>query len=217
METLQLATILVPLGVYALAVPMPGPGLVVISRASINGGAANGHAAAFGTTFGVAVYALATVLGLSTLLAALPWITTTIQVAAGFYLLYIGASLLISVFSRKSFSGDVTTELATIPDTRWIAFRQAVIVGLGNPKMAVFFISLFAPTMSEAMPLGARLAVLFGIILIDLVYHQLLAHIIARGAGVARAAGKWFDALVGGCMTAFGIGLIVRAISTRSP
>lgn len=213
MDLAFFTAILAPLGVYALAVPMPGPGFAVISRASIVHGASNGAAAALGTTGSVAIYAAATVLGISALLTALPWLTGAIEVCGGGYLVYIGISLLRSSFSRSSGFGGASRQGLRDKESLSRSFRRGLLVGLGNPKMAAFFLGLFAPALSGAMPSVARLAVLGGLILIDLLYHQMLAVIAAKGSGVVGRAGRWFDAAVGGCMTAFGCALIARSLS----
>lgn len=217
MEHSYLVTIFFPLGVYALAVSMPGPSFVVISRVSICDGAINGSAAAFGTTFVVAIYAVATVLGLSALVTTLPWMTATIQIMGGGYLLYLGVSLLASVFSAKTAPGMIVGGHVQPTETWGGSFRRGAYVSLGNPKMAAFFIGLFAPVMTDTIYLSAKLGLLCGIVLIDLLYHQLFAHIAAKGAGLAKIAGRWFDAVVGGFMTAFGIGLIMNAFSRDVP
>jgi threonine/homoserine/homoserine lactone efflux protein len=69
---------------------MPGPSFVAITQASLGAGRLAGMVAAIGTTIGVAAYATATLLGISTLAAALPWLITVIQVLGGVYLVYLG-------------------------------------------------------------------------------------------------------------------------------
>jgi len=83
MRFLDLAAVATPLAIYAHAVPMPGPSFDVITQASLGAGRLAGMVAALGTTIGVAVYATATLLVISTLATALPWLVTTIQILGG--------------------------------------------------------------------------------------------------------------------------------------
>ncbi|MFE3838707.1 LysE family translocator [Pseudogemmobacter sonorensis] len=211
MDPTLFTTILAPLGIYALAVPMPGPGFIVISRASIAQGPAHGAAAAFGTTASVSVYALATALGISALLVALPWLSSAIQIAGGAYLVWMGIALLRTSLAPSNLPGRVSGASAESRESLRKTFRRGLLVGLGNPKMAAFFLGLLAPAMAGDLSLTARLLVLGCVILIDLIYHQSLAWIAAKGRGMAGHTGKWFDVIVGGSMVAFGGFMIARS------
>lgn len=210
------AAVVAPLAVYALAVPMPGPSFVVITQASLAGGRLAGMVAAIGTTIGVTVYATAALLGISALAAALPWLITIIQILGGVYLVYLGTLALRAAMSGRS--GFTTAK--HLPGERpslMRTFGKALLVGLGNPKMAAFFFSLFAPVVSPSHSTDARLFVLCGVVLIDLVYHQALATVLVLLAASrpAKSAQRWLDALVGTLMTAFGLRLLVDAARSR--
>jgi threonine/homoserine/homoserine lactone efflux protein len=173
--------------------------------------------AAIGTSAGVAVYATATLLGISALTAALPWLVTVIQVLGGAYLVYLGLSALRSAMSKRS--GLAST--GNFPDDEKSSLMRnlgkAFLVSLSNPKMAAFFFGLFAPFVGLTYSSDGRLLVLCGVVLIDLAYHQALANGLAvLGASKpAKQAGRWLDALTGTLMTAFGFRLLVEAARTR--
>ncbi len=92
------------------------------------------------------------------------------------------------------------------------SFRDAFIVGLGNPKMIAFFAGFLAPALASDLPSWAKIVVLFGIILIDLFYHQALAFTMAKGSGLYAHLGRGFDAVAGGAMMLFGLHLIQKVI-----
>lgn len=211
MDTALLAAVVAPLGIYALAVPMPGPGFLVISRASIAHGTANGMAAALGTTASVVVYAVATALGVSVLLTTFPWFAGAIQIAGGAYLLWMGLVLLRATIAQRVGSAGMHGPAAKARESLRASFRRGLLVGLGNPKLAAFFLGLLAPAMGADLPIWARLVVVAGVIIIDLFYHQLLAIVVSKGRAVLGRAGRWFDAAVGGCLAAFGGALIIQA------
>ncbi len=85
-------------------------------------------------------------------------------------------------------------------------------VTIGNPKMAAFFFGLFAPIAGQAAPINAHLAALIGIVLVDFIYHQTLVQLaaIAAQSGPAKYLQRWFDAIAGTLMAAFGIGLLCK-------
>jgi threonine/homoserine/homoserine lactone efflux protein len=216
MSSLDNAAVAVPLVVYALAVPLPGPSFIVITQVSLGAGGLPGMVAAFGTTIGVTVYATATLLGISTLAAALPWLITVIQILGGIYLIYLGTlALRAAVSGGKGFTTArrLPGECPSLTRT----FSKGLLVSLGNPKMAAFFFGLFAPVVSPSYSPDARLFVLCGVVLIDLLYHQALATLlvlVAASRPVKRTQ-RWLDAFVGSLMTTFGIGLLVEAVRSR--
>jgi threonine/homoserine/homoserine lactone efflux protein len=216
MSFLDSAAVVAPLVVYALAVPVPGPSFVAITQASLGARRLAGMVAAIGTTLGVAAYATATLLGISTLAAALPWLVTVIQVLGGVYLVYLGTlALRAAISGRGGF-----TRARRLPgegSSLGRVFGKALLVSLGNPKMAAFFFGLFAPVVSPSYSTDARLFVLCGVVLIDLVYHQALATVLVlvTASRPVKGARRWLDGLVGTLMTAFGIRLLVDAARSR--
>lgn len=79
--------------------------------------------------------------------------------------------------------------------------------------MIAFFAGLLAPALAADLPSWAKMAVVFGIILIDLIYHQALAFAMAKGSGLYVRLGRGFDAMAGGAMMLFGLHLIQKALS----
>ncbi|WP_338884092.1 LysE family translocator [Xenorhabdus sp. TH1] len=222
MEVFHISSIFVALAIYALAVPIPGPSMVIISRMCVTGGSQAGIATAFGTTLGVAIYAVATLLGLSTVLAALPWMLTLIQMAGGGYLVYLGF-ILIHTHIKNQHKAVVTVEMDMKTKNRQFqtfgfhqsiskAFLKGFYVSIGNPKMAAFFFGLFAPAAGNPDNLGAQLIILVGVIIIDLAYHQALARLtsLASSSFSRISIKKWLDVVVGGLMVIFGIGLLLN-------
>lgn len=210
-EPFLFASLLAPLAVYALSVPLPGPAFVLITKASTSNGFANGSAAALGTTLSVALYAIATVLGVSALLAALPLLATTIQISGGLYLIYLGFSL-----ARHAITAGPRNQNAEAGEGRdkaaYLSFRNAFVVGLGNPKMIAFFAGLLGPALATDVLVWTKIAVVAGIVLIDFLYHQALALTMAKGRGLFSRLGRGFDLIAGGTMTLFGLHLVQKAI-----
>lgn len=123
----------------------------------------------------------------------------------------MGSVLLRCSFMPRHASEGDSEPNVTSTETFGTSFRRGLFVGLSNPKMVAFFLGLFAPVTNDAMPPIMNLLVLGRLILIDLIYHQTLARVSAAGRGVIHETGKSFEVLIGGCMVAFGCGLIIRA------
>lgn len=139
---------------------VPGPSnLYVLGR-----GLQSGHRAAVAGACGCAtaalIYVVATAVGLSALIASSETLFAAIHYAGAAYLCAIGVIAL-----RRGHEGPAP-EAAAAPASIWPAYRQGVLVELGNPKVALFFLALFpqfihpgaGPAWLQVLILGALFA-----------------------------------------------------------
>ena len=71
------------------------------------------------------------------------------------------------------------------------AYRDGVVTGLANPKLAVFFVALFpqfVPEHHEALPFAVAMAAI--IVAFDIVWYSTLAWLVGR-ARTAFTRGPW--------------------------
>lgn len=213
-------SVLAAVAIYSVAVPLPGPGLVAVTRATITSGRTAGTVTAIGVTLAVTIYSVAALLGVGALLMALPWLVTAIQLGGGAYLLFLGLSLLWSHFRTRVAPPESPSLGISAPDRATLgrSFLRGFAVTIGNPKLMAFFFGLFAPLAGASTQVGERLAVLSGVLLVDLIYHQTLVQLInlAGRSSPARRLRRSLDAIAGTLMAAFGIGLMSKAIAVRS-
>lgn len=127
----------------------PGPDLAYIAARSAAGGFRAGIAATLGITAGCLVHTLAAAAGLSVLLATSAAAFSVVKWCGAAYLLYAGIRL-IAASARPSREGNAkagNTLLAPAPALR--IFREALVVNVLNPKVALFFLA-FLPQFIEA-------------------------------------------------------------------
>jgi threonine/homoserine/homoserine lactone efflux protein len=124
--------------VHLLAVVSPGPSFVVVSGLALSGGRRPALAAAIGMGVGAVVWAAAAIVGLAFVLQYVGWLYALLKVAGGLYLLFLAGLL----WRQKVASLGVQREARDAPAlTR--AFRSGLLTQLSNPKVAVFFGSIF--------------------------------------------------------------------------
>ena len=122
------------------------------------------------------------------------------------YLVYLGAQSLVAAVARgrEMAAAGVATTL-----TPRHAFRQGLLSNLGNPKIAVFFVSLlpqFVSGGSESFFALAVLGLLFS--LMGLAWLTLYAVVIAKVGQVLRGrVRRALDAVTGTVLVAFGLRL----------
>jgi threonine/homoserine/homoserine lactone efflux protein len=104
---------------------------------------------------GVLVHLLAAAAGLSALLLAVPWAFGAIKLAGAAYLLWLAWSTV-----RGAGFSFTPQPLPPVPDR--VLFRQGLTASVVNPKLAVFYLSLFpqfvdpasGPVLAQSLALG---------------------------------------------------------------
>lgn len=195
------------LGVSALVIVTPGPDTALTIRNSLLGGRPAGAATALGVATGQAVWTLAASAGVAALLRASASAFTALRVAGAAYLVYLGVESL----RRAWRSGG---EPAAAASRRGLAsrkaFRQGLLSNLGNPKMAVFFVSLLPQLAGGG---GGSFAALLGLGLLfcglTLAWLSAYAVAVARAGDVLRrsAIRRGLDAASGAVLVALGLRL----------
>jgi threonine/homoserine/homoserine lactone efflux protein len=150
-------TLLVFLLVAAAFVAVPGPSNLFVLGRGLQSGARAAVAGATGCATGALTYVIATAAGLSALIASSQTVFAAIHYAGAAYLCWLGISAL-----RTAHDG-LPPDAEAVPTAIWPAYRHGVLVELGNPKVALFFLALFpqfvhrtaGPAWVQIMVLGA--------------------------------------------------------------
>ncbi len=124
----------------------PGPDMAYIAARSAAGGFRAGMAATLGITAGCIVHTLAAAAGLSVLLATSAAAFGVVKWCGAAYLLYAGARL-VAASVRPSRGMQRRAPLR--PATASRIFREALVINVLNPKVALFFLA-FLPQFIAA-------------------------------------------------------------------
>lgn len=204
------------LELFAVAVALlaltPGPVWVYLISRTLAQGRRAGYFSLIGVMAGVLVHLLAAAVGLSALLLAVPWAFDAVKLAGAAYLLWLAWSTVRG--AGFSFSPQ---PLPPVPDR--VLFRQAMLASVVNPKVAVFYLSLFPQFVDPKAGSVLLQSLALGIVhvsvstLIDgalVTVAGLLAAWFARRPGWLKAQ-RWF---LGG---AFGVLAVWLAATPRHP
>jgi len=172
------------LWLFALAVMLlaltPGPVWVYLLSRTLTQGRRAGYFSLLGVAAGVVVHVLLAALGITVVLLAIPFAFDAIKLAGAAYLLWLAVNTL-----RGGGISFTPQPLAPVPDR--VLFRQAMVAALLNPKVAVFYLSLFPQFVEPAAgPVFAQ-SLLLGIV--HLVVSTLIDGLLVTVAGVLAA---WF-------------------------
>ena len=122
----------------------PGPSVVVILGFVFSGGRKSGISASIGHGLGVFGYAMLCAFGLGFLIEIYDTFFTVVQFLGAFFLLYLSCVIIKGSIVEKKTSHDVIN--IDIEKNRFI---EGFFIAILNPKIAVFFLSLFSQFLSS--------------------------------------------------------------------
>jgi threonine/homoserine/homoserine lactone efflux protein len=193
-------------------VPTPGPNTLLIVHLALAGALRDVALALAGNLLAVAGYALATLFGLSLLLAAAPSVRLGVYLLGGAYLVRAGLALGWAGRSRLR-AGIAGAQLA--PQTRsGTPFRQGVLTALANVQALFFLTSIFASAGILTASAATQAAAVASIVLLNGAYLALLACLLQR-QGPRAVFARFRPAMeigFGVLFVAFGLRLIGREV-----
>lgn len=152
--------------VHLMAVMSPGPAFVMISRTALSAGRKPAYVAALAMGIGVLFWAVGAMLGLALLFEQARWLYALVKVAGGLYLIYLavmawrGASLPV-VLAEDAGAGGAAGSAGL-----WPTFRDGFLTIVANPKVAVFFGSIFVAVLPPDPSVLVQIAIL-GIVFVN--------------------------------------------------
>jgi threonine/homoserine/homoserine lactone efflux protein len=194
--------------VHLLAVASPGPSTVLVIQTAAGSGRRAGLLAAFAMMLGALVWAAAALYGLQALFAHFAWLYLVFRIAGGLFLIWL--AVMIWRHAR-----DPLPEIAAPAaggDGR--IFVRALLLQLSNPKIMVFFGSIFLSILPQDLPGWMQAAVLALVAFDEFTWFALLALMFSgsRARAFYRRAKFWLDRIMGGALALLGLRL---ALSTR--
>lgn len=117
----------------------------------------------WGELLGVAIVAIASVIGVSSIMLQLPQFFVVLKLIGACYLFYIG----INMWRSK---GKLAISLSHDPRlsiSKRSLFNQGVITAIANPKGWAFMVSLLPPFINDQYALTPQLSILVAIILVS--------------------------------------------------
>src|SRR4051794_21820269 len=153
-----------------------------------------------GNSTGIVLWALASVLGISALVAASETAFVGLKVVGAVVLVVLGVQAL-----RGSDGGPRTADGGRAART---AYGNGLLTSFANPKLAVFFVALFpqfVPDGASVLPSTLAMAVL--LIAVDLVYFTLLALLVSRTrhAVMGSTLARRVERMTGAVMVGLGV------------
>ena len=196
--------------VQLMAAMSPGPAFLVVTRISVGESRRAALGAAFGVATAALLWAVAATLGMHVLLAEAAWLYGALKLVGGLYLVWLG----IQAWRHAAKPLAVATE-GVVAMNAWEAWRLGFSTNLANPKVIVFFGSIFVTLFTPETPSWVRGAAVIVVAANESGWYATVALLFSsRPAQAAyRRAKRWIDRATGAVMMIFGLRLILSARS----
>lgn len=140
--------------VQLLAVISPGPSFLITARTAVAQSRADGIKVALGLGAGTVVWSSAALLGLNVLFHAVPVLFLAMKIAGACFLLWIAYAIFRHAAEPISLGAEGREAAGLHP------FLKGFLTQISNPKVVVFFGSIFIAMLPANVPLWMMLALI---------------------------------------------------------
>ena len=157
-----------------------------------------------GELIGVAIVAIAAVLGVASIMLNYPDLFEILKWVGGAYLAYIGVNMWRSK-DKRSMGTNKPSDVS-----RYSLFTQGFVTAIANPKGWAFMISLLPPFISVERDVAPQLLILLGVIMVTEFTSMMAYAAGGKGLRLFLSRGdnvKWMNRIAGSLMIAVGIWL----------
>jgi len=163
------------LAICCLGAMTPGPSLAVVLRHTLGSGRMYGIITGVSHSFGVALWAVLSILGLAIVVTQSPALYNVLTYGGAGYLLWIGIK---SIRSQGGEGVAVAGQKASL----FNAAKDGALISLLNPKLAIFFIALFSQFVSADMAHFDQFVIVSTVMIVDGGWYVLVAIALSHSA-----------------------------------
>jgi threonine efflux protein len=194
--------------VHLVALLSPGPDFFFVSQTAVSRSRRQALFGVLGITLGITLWSALALLGLQLVLHRLAWLQELIAVAGGLYLAWMGVRMLRGALVHAPVAHGPAM---AAPRGELATMRAGLLTNLANPKVVVYFGSVFSAFLGDRVDAAARWGLWALIVVETFAWFALVAAFFALPAmrrGYLRLA-RWIDGLAGAVFVAFGLHLIL--------
>jgi threonine efflux protein len=193
--------------VHLVALLSPGPDFFFVSQTAVSRSRKQALFGVLGITLGITLWSALALLGLQLVLHRLAWLQQLVAIAGGLYLAWMGLRMLRGAFVPTP---PALAEASTVAGGELATLRAGLLTNLANPKVVVYFGSVFSAFLGDRVDAATRWGLWALIVAETFAWFALVAAFFALPAmrrGYLRLA-RWIDGLAGAVFVAFGLHLI---------
>lgn len=202
----QYVTMLATISLVQLISAMsPGPSFLFVVNTVVHGSRREGIKVAAAMAFGAAVWAIVAIAGIDMLFVRFPRLYATFEFLGGAYLLWISYHIFID--AKKPLR-----EKSVIADEN--AFYKSLLLQLSNPKVALFYSSLFVSLVPKEAPVWFYVIIVVSVFITEFVWFSFITFSLAipRNFVLFTRFKPWIDRIVGMVLFLIGSRLLIGSL-----
>ena len=186
----------------------PGPDVLLVAKSAASTTRANTLKIILGISVGVVVWVTLTLLGFTVLLEQWPWIQQVLMLIGGFFLAKMGYAMLKGGIASLKQSTNLDGVIEQQPKNY---FLLGLFTNLANPKIVIYFSSVFSLALSSAagMSIKPQLAVIIPIQTFVVFSLLMMIMSIPKIKAPYQKSGSYIDLLSGSFFLLFAVFLWV--------
>jgi RhtB (resistance to homoserine/threonine) family protein len=199
-------TLLSVVSIWSIAVVTPGPNFFITVQTAVNNSRLSGMFVVFGTCTGTLIWTVAGYFGIAYLFTTAPWIYTTLKIAGGSYLIYLGIKLIISLHKPAAKLDAPQYNSQSLFLNWW----KGLITNLSNPKTAMFITSLFASVLPKEPSIFIGISSVIVMAAISLIWYSFVVFLFSskKFKQSYKRIQKWIEGFAGVIFLIFGLKLV---------
>lgn len=187
-------------GICFVGAMVPGANTALILRRTLSGDRKGAFITVSGLSLGLATHVIASMLGITALISETPALYDAIRWLGSAYLVYMGATYLLTRTKKKPEEGKSHISLSN-------PFLSGLMVSLLNPKLLLMFIALFSQIIDAAH--GWQMMTLYGVtpLAAEALWLSLIIMLLSRPSIQSRMnkIRKGLERVIGGGLVVLGI------------
>lgn len=198
-------------GIAAVVIVVPGPDTALVTKNAVLHGRRAALGTAFGVETGLAVWTVASALGVASVVRASDTAFTVLKLIGAAYLVWLGIQALRAALRGGSHSNPDSARRAAL-DGRG-GFRQGLISDLANPKIGAFFTGLLPQFAGPGHSVLLPFLILGGLfVLMTVIWLCGYALVAVKASEVLRRrrVSTLIDSLSGVILIGFGVRLALE-------
>lgn len=193
-------------GIHLLGAASPGPDFAMVLKNSIRGGTKSGVMTGLGISTGIIFHVAYSILGLALIISRSIVLFNIIKFVGAAYLIWIGIKSLRSK-KLESDTDDMDDQSQSQVVSSTAAFRQGLLTNLLNPKVTLFFLSLFTQVIDPLTPTSQKSVYGIAMVVSTFAWFSFVAFVMTRKPILTffKKVGHIIDRVFGGILIALGI------------
>ena len=191
--------------VQLIAAISPGPSFLVTAQTAAARSRSDGIRIALGLGIGSVLWAMAAMLGLQVLFHTLPPLFVAAKILGALFILWVA----FQIFRHA----EEPLIIERVSDDRRSSFLKGFLTQVSNPKVAVFFGSIFVSMLPSGAPIWVTGTLFVSVFLVEFLWYSAVASFFgsARVRVLYVRAKTWVDRVTGVFLAALGLKLLIQA------